>query len=170
MELVELAELTEDDWAELIAGEEHPWGPAGEGLQWRPKERYVALRAPGGRMVAAGGAAIAEVGVEGGEGFQVVGLGSLFVTRSQRGSGLMSRLVEPMLALAREMGPDRAMIFCRPELVALYGRLGFAEIAAPVWVDQPDGRVEVPLRSMWLALHEGAGWPPGRVEVRGLPF
>jgi hypothetical protein len=82
----------------------------------------------------------------------------------------MSRLVQPVLALAQSMGPDRAMLFCRPELVALYRRLAFVEIAAPVWADQPQGRVQMPMPAMWRALREGAGWPAGGVDVRGLPF
>ena len=59
---------------------------------------------------------------------------------------------------------------CRPGLVALYRRWGFVEIAAPVWADQPDGRIEMPQAAMWRALRTGAEWPPGRVDVRGLPF
>jgi predicted GNAT family N-acyltransferase len=170
MELVELGALTEQDWADLTAGENEPFGPVGAGLAWRAKDRHVALRARDGRLVAVAGAVIATVEIEGAESFEVVGLGSLIVTRSARGRGLMSRVVEPVLRLAEGMGPDRAMIFCRPELVALYRRLAFAEITAPVWADQPDGRVQMPEPAMWRALREGAGWPPGRVDVRGLPF
>jgi GNAT superfamily N-acetyltransferase len=170
IELAQIAALSDDDWAELIDGEQEPWGPVGEGLRWLPKERHVALREDGGRLVAVGGASVVEVVVGDGAPFEVVGLGSLFVTRSHRGGGMMARLVEPMLALARELGPDRAMIFCRAELLALYERLGFIEISAEVSVDQPDGRVRVPLRAMWRPLRDGARWPPGGVEVRGLPF
>jgi hypothetical protein len=74
------------------------------------------------------------------------------------------------MALAEGLGPERAMLFCRPELVALYRRRGFVEIDAPVWVDQPGGRIEMPLAAMWRPLRAGAEWPPGRVDVRGLPF
>ncbi len=169
MELVELAELGEDDWAELIDGESQPWGP-GEGLQWREKDHHLGLRADDGRLLAVGGAVVAEVEVEGSGAFGVVGLGSLFVTRSERASGLASRLFAPLLDLAGALGPDRAMLFCRPELVPVYRRVAFAEIAAPVWAAQPGGRVEMPIASMWRSLHAGADWPPGRVDVRGLPF
>jgi hypothetical protein len=78
--------------------------------------------------------------------------------------------VEPVLAQAAQRGPQHAMLFCRPELVGLYAQLGFREIEAPVWADQPGGRIEMPARAMWLALRDGAAWPPGRVDVRGLPF
>ena len=82
----------------------------------------------------------------------------------------MSRLVDPLLRLAEGLGPERAMLFCRPELVAVYRGLEFVEIAAPVWADQPGGRIEMPMAAMWRALRDRAEWPPGRVDVRGLPF
>jgi GNAT superfamily N-acetyltransferase len=170
VELVELGALTEQDWAALNDGEHEPFGPVGARLAWRPKDRHVGLRAPDGRLVAVAGAAVAAIEIEGAQGFEVVGVGSVIVTRSLRGRGLMSRLFEPLMALAEGLGPDRAMLFCRPELVALYRRRGFNEIEAPVWVDQPGGRIEMPLAAMWRPLRAGAEWPPGRVDVRGLPF
>jgi predicted GNAT family N-acyltransferase len=171
VELVELGALSDDDWAELQDGEHEPFGPVGARLAWRPKDRHIGLREPDGRLVAVAGAVIATVEVERAGSFDLVGLGSLIVTRSHRRSGLMSKVVEPLLRLAEGMGPDRGMIFCRPDLVALYRQIAFIEITAPVWADQPDGRIEMPLAAMWRALHEGAEeWPPGRVDVHGLPF
>jgi predicted GNAT family N-acyltransferase len=170
MELLELTNLTTIDWAELIAGEEQPWGAEGEALQWRAKDRHVGMRTPDGRMAAAGGAVIVEVDVDGADRFDVVGIGGVFVTRSLRGRGLTGRLLPMLLGIAETMGPDRAMLFCRPELVGLYGQHGFTEITAPVWADQPDGRIPMPMRAMWRALRPSADWPPGRVDVRGLPF
>ena len=75
-----------------------------------------------------------------------------------------------LVELGAAAGPDRAMIFCRQELVDLYRRLDFRPIAAPVWADQPEGRIEMPMPAVWRPLREGARWPPGRVDVRGLPF
>jgi len=167
---VEIGLLTEQDWDDLTSGESEPFGPIGANLVWRDKDHHLGLRARDGRLAAVAGATIAVVEVESAGSFEVVGLGSLIVTRSARGRGLMSRLVGPMLELAESMGPERAMIFCRPELVALYRRLAFAEIPAAVWVDQPGGRIEMPEPAMWRTLHESAGWPAGRVDVRGLPF
>jgi GNAT superfamily N-acetyltransferase len=167
---VEIGLLTEQDWADLTSGEREPFGPIGAGLAWRDKDRNLGFRNREGQLIAAAGATIAVVEVEDAGSFEVVGLGGLIVTRSARRRGLMSRLVEPMLELAEGMGPERAMIFCRPELVALYRRLAFAEIPAAVWVDQPGGRIEMPEPAMWRALHKNAVWPPGRVDVRGLPF
>lgn len=170
MEVVEIGVLTERDWAEVLDGEEQPFGPLGAGLEWREKDRNLVLRAPDGRLLGFAGATVVEIEVESSPGFEVVGLGGLVVTRSARGRGLMSRLLDPLLELARSMGPDRAMLFCRPELVAIYARSAFIEITAPVWVDQPDGRVRMPMPVMSRPLHTDAPWPPGRVEVHGWPF
>ena len=170
MDLVELGQLTDQEWTDLIDGEHEPFGPVGASLAWRPKDRHVALQGPDGRLVAAAGAVVATLKIEGARRLEVVGIGSVMVTRSLRGQGLMSRLVAPLRRLAEGMGPDRAMLFCRPELVELYRGLGFAEITAPVWADQPRGRIEMPLVAMWQSLRPGAEWPPGRVDVCGLPF
>ena len=170
MELVELERLSEHDWAEVVAGEQQPFGPEGSQLTWREKERHVGLRSGDGRLLALAGVVIVAVEIAGAASFEVVGLGSVIVTRSDRGRGLMMRVVEPALRVAEGMGPDRAMLFCRPELVGLYKRVAFSEITAAVWVDQPGRRVELPMRAMWRPLREGVAWPPGRVDVRGLPF
>jgi len=170
MELVELERLTERDWAEVVAGEQQPFGPEGSELTWRAKERHVALRSDDGQLLALAGVGIVAVEIEGAGSFEVVGLGSVIVTRSERGRGLVMRVLEPVLRLAEGMGPDRAMLFCRPELVGLYQRVAFSEITAAVWADQPQGRIELPMRAMWRSLREGAAWPPGRVDVQGLPF
>jgi predicted GNAT family N-acyltransferase len=166
----EQAALTEQDWADVVDQEDEPFGPIGAGLYWRPKVRHVTCRAADGRLVATAGALVARVQVGAEATFDVVGLGSVIVTRSLRGHGLMPKLIERLLRIARAVGPDRAMLFCRPELVGLYERFQFIEIAAPVWVDQPDGRIEMPEPAMWRALRPGAQWPPGPVEVHGFPF
>jgi predicted GNAT family N-acyltransferase len=170
VEFVELAALTGQDWDAVVAGEHQPFGSLGAELEWRPKDRHFALRAQDGRLLALAALVGVEVEIEGAGGFDVAGLGGVIVTPSERGCGLMFKVVEPVLALAEELGPERAMLFCRPALVAVYRRLGFEEIAAPVWADQPTGPVEMPMRAMWRALQPGAEWPPGCVHVRGLPF
>jgi predicted GNAT family N-acyltransferase len=170
VEFVELAALAEQDWDAVVAGEHQPFGSVGAGLAWRTKDRHFALREQDGRLLALAALVGVAVEIEGAGGLDVVGLGGVIVTPSERGRGLMFKVVEPVLALAEEMGPEHAMLFCRPELVAVYRRLGFEEITAPVRADQPAGPVEMPMRAMWRALRAGAAWPPGRVNVHGLPF
>jgi len=170
VEVVELDFVAEPYWDELVAGEHEPFGAVGEALTWRRKERQIGLREPSGRLVAAAGAVVAEVDVAPDASFSVVGLGGVIVTREERGRGLVHTLFDALLEVAREMGPEHAMLFCRPGLLGMYERMGCREMAGPVWADQPQGRIEMPLRAMWRPLHGEAAWPPGRVEVRGLPF
>ncbi|MCW3017813.1 MAG: hypothetical protein JWN10_121 [Solirubrobacterales bacterium] len=170
MELVELDGITPQQWSELVAGEREPWGGEAERLVWGDKQRHIGLRGADGRLAAIAGALTIEVEVAPSERFQVVGIGGVLVTARERGRGLVRELLQPLLEIAADMGPERAMLFCRPQLTALYGELGFAEIPGPTWVQQPDGTIEMPLRTMWRPLREGVGWPGGRVEVLGLPF
>ena len=65
---------------------------------------------------------------------------------------------------AHEVEPERAMLFCRAQLLGLYGKLGFAEIRAAVWAEQPAGRIQMPMPAMWRGLRAGASWPPGRAS------
>jgi GNAT superfamily N-acetyltransferase len=164
--IVELAELTDEQWDELRAGEERPWGS--DGLEWQSKERLLALRVDG-RLVALAGWSIVEIEA-GSEAFEVVGLGAVMVSRPQRGKGYARRVLEPWLERAASLGPARAALFCAPHNVGLYARFGFAELRAVVTADQPTGPVTMPGAFMWRPLRPGAIWPDGPIRVRGLPF
>jgi predicted GNAT family N-acyltransferase len=172
MRLVELHEVSAKQWRELIGGEPSPWGGGqAEGLSWREKQRTVGIRDQDERLLAVAGAVIARVEVLGTGSFEVLGVGGVFVTRTARGQGLVTRLLDGLLAQAMRDGvPERAMLFCRAQLVGMYAKRGFAQLAVPVWADQPGGRIEMPMCAMWRALRAGVTWPTGRVEVHGLPF
>jgi len=171
--LVELEEVTDEQWAEIIGDEIEPWGGGvGERMSWREKGWYVAAESWDDTLAALAGATVAGVDVEGDGSFDVLGIGGVFVRASKRGHGLALLVVKELLRRAEEdtSSVDRAMLFCRPHLTGLYRKFGFREIEAPVWAEQPDGRVEMPMPAMWRALAEHAQWPAGRVDLRGLPF
>jgi hypothetical protein len=77
--------------------------------------------------------------------------------------------MDRLRTLAQRLSPDRVMLFCEPYLVRLYARRGYQESVAPVWVDQPAGPLQMPLRTMWRPLRP-VDWPPGVVRLDGLPF
>jgi len=166
--VVELEQVGPEVWSAVLAGEENVWGP-GEDLAWVPKQRHVGVLDDDNVPLALAGAVIVRVAV-GGEQFPVAGVGSVIVTRSMRGRGLARLVIEEILRVCAELGPDRAMLFCREELTGLYGRFGFREIEASVSAEQPGGRITMPMRAMWAPLIEGAGWPAGAVAVQGEPF
>lgn len=170
MELVECAALSLRDWVELTGRDHDAFGPVGARLAWRPKERYVVLRTPDGLMAAAGGLLQAGVEVDGAGPLEVVGIGGVIVAPRLRGRGLGATVMDELRRLSATMGPELSMIFCAPELEGLYRRRDWATITDPVWVDQPEGPIEMPMLTMWRPVRPGAQWPPGRVDVRGLPF
>jgi predicted N-acetyltransferase YhbS len=170
MRLVELDRLSEPYWEELVAGEHEPFGGIGENLVWRDKTRNIGVREDDGRLVAAAGMVLAEVRIGQELPFEVAGLGGLIVTHSARGRGLARMLCQSLIELADELEVRRAMLFCLPKLMPLYREVGFVAINAPVWADQPGGRIEMPMSAMWKALDRQADWPAGRVELLGEPF
>ncbi len=162
MDVVELArKLTDEERAEIIAGEEDPFELAGTTLPPdRRKDRHVVLRDQG-RLVAAVGLLIADVDVAD-ETFPVVGFGGVIVSHTHRGRGMFRRAMEPALATAAELGPDFALLFCLRKNAPLYARLGFETIDAPVTA----AGVAMPLDSMWRPLTPHAQWPEGPVALR----
>jgi hypothetical protein len=170
VDVVELDRFTQQQSSELAAGELEPWGGSAEALSWREKDRHVGTYGSDGRLLAAAGSVVVEVEVDGAGAFAVLGIGGVFVTRDAREGGLVAPMLDALLVAPEDGAVDRAMLFCRPPLMALYRKSAFAEVSATVTVAQPDGRIEMPLRTMWRPLRDRASWPAGRVEVLGLPF
>jgi GNAT superfamily N-acetyltransferase len=167
MEIVEGDQLTPAQWDELRAGDEHPFGV--DGLEWRRKEGFLALRVDGS-LVSSAGWALVDVEV-GGAPLRVVGLGGVIVARPHRGKGYARAILEPWLERVATLGPAHATLFCAPEKVGLYERFGFARVSEPVVAGQPGGgTVDMSGEFMWRALRDGATWPAGPVRIVGLPF
>jgi GNAT superfamily N-acetyltransferase len=168
--LVELETVTHDDWERVIAGEPQPFGSVGEDLRWRDKTHHVGVRDAAGELVAMAGLVLGDVRVGEAPPFQVAGIGGVIVTKAARGKGLARMMLERLLQLARELGAERAMLFCLPRNEALYAKFGFQAIDRPVRAQQPTGPIEVPMRAMWTPLAGAVGWPEGPVELQGEPF
>lgn len=170
MDVVEFGPLTDAVRAELEGDEKDPFDAAGNTLQWRPKDRHVALRGDDGHLIASAGLVLTEVRVDDGERIPVVGIGGVFVSQANRGQGLGRRVITEVLARAAELGPELVLLFCHRNRAGLYHRHDFVEVPPPVLVEQRDGRVEIPMVTMWRALREGAELPPGRMVLLSRPF
>jgi GNAT superfamily N-acetyltransferase len=169
LELVRTGPLPWPAWLELTGRDAAAFGATSAGLVYRDKEHHVVLRSSDGRYAGALGLTVVTVSVEGGEAFQVVGMGSMIVRHDLRGRGLSARLSAGARGLAAELGPDRAMLFSEPGLAALHRGRGYVPIDAPVFVDQPGERIRMPLPAMWRPIRP-CEWRNGRVDVHGLPF
>ena len=138
-------------------------------MYWEDHERRLVVLDQG-RLIACAGLIVADVTVDE-RTFAVVGFGGVIVTHTRRGEGLARFVMEAAIARAAQLGPDRGLLFCRPDRAGLYGKLGFRKVEAPVDVAQLDGeRRAMPLDTMWRPLRRGATWPPGPVRLPGLPF
>jgi predicted N-acetyltransferase YhbS len=102
---------------------------------------------------------------------EVVGVGGVAVAPDMQGQGLARRVVTAALDHARTMGPQHALLFCRPTLVPLYQRLGWHPLDTEVLVEQPENRlVTMPLRTMVTPLRDNARWPSKPVRLLSLPM
>ncbi|MFK4068490.1 GNAT family N-acetyltransferase [Streptomyces sp. NPDC029674] len=170
---VRLTRYTKADQDEILGDGEDPFGVAETGLAWLPKEEHFGIRHEG-RLVAHAGLRRLPLSVAGTD-LEVIGVGGVAVAPDVRGRGLARRVIAAALSHARTLGPDHALLFCRPPLVALYERLGWRPIDtgadAEVLVEQPGDRVvTMPLRTLVTPLREGTRWPGGPVRLRSLPM
>jgi predicted N-acetyltransferase YhbS len=147
----------------LIDGEDDPFGVGDDPTEWRRKEFHTVLYEDG-RAIAHVGLTLADVEI-GEHRFQVTGVGGVIVNRDHRGQGKLTPLLEA--ALARDLGPDRAMLFCLPRNAPLYARFGFVRIDAPVIAGGQDMTGDA---TMWKPLRDGVSWPDGPVNLPQLPF
>src|SRR5689334_18188837 len=113
--------------------------------EWRRKEFHTVVYEDG-RAIAHVGLTLADVEI-GDARFQAVGVGGVIVNRDYRGQGRLRPLLEA--ALARDLGPDRALLFCLPKNAPIYERFGFTRIAAPVVAGGQDMSPDV---AMWKPL------------------
>jgi predicted GNAT family N-acyltransferase len=170
VDVVEFGRLGDAQRAELEGDETDPFDERGTTLQWRPKDRHVALRSADGHLVASAGLVLVEMSIDDGEHVPVVGIGGVIVAAAHRGRGLARRVIHEALRLAATLGPEFALLFCHRDRVGLYVRHGFVEVQQPVLVAQPDGYVPVPEVTMWRAIRDGTTVPVGRVTVHSFPF
>ncbi|MEU4348114.1 GNAT family N-acetyltransferase [Streptomyces sp. NPDC023838] len=166
--VVRLAAYTKADQSEILGEGDDPFGVAEAGLTWLPKEDHFGVRHQG-RLVAHAGLLPLPVST-GGVDAQVMGVGGVAVSPALRGHGLARLVVDAALDHARTRGPRHALLFCRPQLVALYRRLGWTPLHRDVEVEQPAGPVVMPLRTMWIPLHDDEPWPEGPVRLRSYPM
>jgi len=170
LQVVELGRLTMRDWAQLVEGEDEPFGGTCAGFEFLAKDHHVGLRDSDGTLVAAGGWSRLDVAVDGHGRFEVIALGALIVRHDRRGTGLATPIMERIRAQVDETGVARRLLLCEPHLVDLYTRWGYRPIEHPVWVQQRSGPVRWPLRAMWRAAVSSVGWPAGVVRIQGPPF
>ncbi len=165
---IRLARYTKTERDEVSGGAVDPSGVAETGLTWLDKEVHFGVRRQG-RLVAHAGLVRVPLSV-GAARLQVAGLGGVVVAPDLRGQGLARLVVTAAMEHARSLGIQFGLLFCWPDLIPLYERLGWRVLGDDLQVEQPDGPVTMPLQAMWTSLVEGAEFPGGQARLLSLPM
>ena len=139
------------------------WTP-GEDTPWR------ILLWDGDRLASHVGILEREIRV-GDQAVTVAGIRSVMTLPALRGRGYASMAVS--LAndfIAMELPRSEfALLICLDTRVPLYRRLGYEVVREPTVFEQPGGPAVNPINTM-VRPFRGHPWPPGRVDLRGLPW
>jgi predicted GNAT family N-acyltransferase len=156
------------DRSDLAGEEKDPSETSVYQLQWRPTEKHV--------LVVQGGKTVCHVGLVGQtvevqeNSVSIAGVGGVLARRECRGRGYCRIAMEAAEAFAlSQMAVNFILLFCRPALQSFYEHLGWVKVSSPVWVEQDQGKVLLPIVSMVKRL--GAKqWPEGDVRLGSRPW
>lgn len=163
-----LQQYTSADLHDIAGDNPDPFEVSGLGLTWRAKEHHFGIRDEELLVAHAGWVAV-PVWV-GGTRLQVAGLGGVIVSPELRERGLAKLVVTATMAHASGLGLELGLLFCRPDRVPVYARMGWMPVPVDIEVEQPAGNLTMPLPAMWLPLGDAASWPQGPVSLLSLPM
>lgn len=114
------------------------------------------------------------VGDHGPTALRIAGIGAVCVSPAQQRAGLGRQVFEHLRAfLLAHSSVDFAFLACREAIVPFYCAAGFTRFDAPVCCLDPDHGIWQeslgPKIVMSLA-RPLAAWPPGRINLRGMPW
>lgn len=152
----------------LSGGEQDPSGTNDYHLTWRAKDVHV--------LVFQKETLISHVGLVkhgvtvGDEVIWVAGIGGVLTHPDYRGCGLGQIAMCAAEEHARNvMGISFGMLFCRPEMQPWYEAQDWRQAHVPVWVDQPEGVINMPLPTLVKGFgHQN--WPPGIIRLSSYPW
>lgn len=166
-----LASFTEHDHAQLASLREEidfalpptTWMPTGE-TPWR------VLVWQNGHLVSHVGIMERTILVAGAP-VHVAGIRSVMTRPALRGKGYASMgMTRAAQYIADEMPrAEHGLLLCLDIRVPLYERLGWLIVREPTYYDQPEGRTRGPVNTM-VRPFRGRPWPPGEIDLQGLPW
>lgn len=163
-----LQEYTPADLRDITGDDRDPFEVSALGLTWRPKEQHFGIRAES-RLVAHAGWVAVPVSVASTT-LRVAGLGGVTVAPELQGRGLAGLVVSAAMAQASAQGLEFGLLFCRPDRMPVYRKMGWTPLPTDVTVQQPGGNLTMPLPAMWTSLGTAVPWPPGAVRLLSLPM
>lgn len=101
---------------------------------------------------------------------RVAGVGDVATLPQWRRRGYAGLVLERAAAFMRdELDAEFGHLFCAPSLVAYYSRFGWVRVEGPAHIEAPWGPEVFPEETMVLPLR-GTDWPPGEMDLEGLPW
>lgn len=166
---IRLAEgLTDEERQALFFWGKDIFGLEDADYRWRPKDFHF-ITEEDGRPVSHVGVLKTAVRTGGSE-VTVGGIGAVVTVPEAQGRhhvhAAMRRAAE---FICSDLGAEFGMLFCLPRLAPFYARQGWQMVEEEVEIEQPSGKVIWPYHVMVLPCG-GRSWPPGKVEVGGLPW
>jgi GNAT superfamily N-acetyltransferase len=100
----------------------------------------------------------------------VGGIAAVVTRPEAQGKGYAKELMEKATTfICEELSVDFGLLFCRPPLVPYYQKLGWQEIQDTVMIEQPSGKMPLPVSAMFLPCQENS-WPAGTVDIGSWPW
>lgn len=133
-----------------------------------PHHWTVAAFAGGGTFI--GGMCIVErtITVDGKD-ISAAGIGNVCTLPAYRGQGIVDRIMKTALDEAKRRGIEAGLLFCKPALEKVYGRMGWRRLDVTVVMDDGAGNAVPPketdiVMAIPLSL---AAFPPGKIDLNG---
>jgi GNAT superfamily N-acetyltransferase len=106
----------------------------------------------------------------GGQPVRLGGIAGLATLPEWRGRGLAGAALQRAAAFMRDkLDAEFGLLLCRRDLVPYYRRFGWQLAEGPLTFAQPGGKVTYQEAAMVLPI-TGREWPPGMIDLCGLPW
>jgi predicted GNAT family N-acyltransferase len=101
---------------------------------------------------------------------RVAGIGNVITPEPWRGRGFATALMRRAQTFAcEELGVPFCFLVCEPHVLSFYEERGWQLVEGPLVFDQPAGKVTWEHQTMVLPC-AGETWPPGVIDLCGLPI
>jgi len=165
-EIRQVETLSEADRATLFDWGTDIFGADRFKLRWRPKDLHFLMVADG-EVVSHVGILKHEVSVAN-RSIKVGGVGGVVTVPAAQKRGYASDLMRHAANFFSGWGIQAGLLFCMPYRIKLYESLGWQLLSDAVFLEQPEGVIESPLKVMVLPLH--TQWPKGAVALNSFPW
>jgi GNAT superfamily N-acetyltransferase len=101
---------------------------------------------------------------------RVGGIAGVITHSEWRRRGVTSALLKEAVGfIGHHLGCEFGLLLCRKEIVSVYAQGGWRRVDGPTRFSQPSGKQTYPGATM-IYQCTGRPWPPGPIDLCGLPW